>query len=142
MERRRHALAYLYLQDWPGRLGSQAAQSRRGRRIAANTSPSCRSCCSHADPNCKRFDFSEIKIENQSVVQFAARIAAKYRGDRSSHHEMQRPKICARAGSAERLNAGSYPIGGRRIVVMNGDEVVDVLGAGAKRSPLLVRFVG
>jgi hypothetical protein len=80
---------------------------------------------------------SKLKIKARCSL---LRIAAEYRDDCSTHHEMQRPKICARAGSAARLNAGSHPIGGRRIVVMNGDEMVDVLGAGAKRSPILVRF--
>ena len=55
-------------------------------------------------------------------------------------HEMQRPNMCARAGSALRLNAGSHPIGGRGKVDTAGDEVVEVrLNASGKRSPLLVR---
>ncbi len=51
---------------------------------------------------------------------------------------MQRPKICARSGSAVRLNAGSHPIGGRDKVVTDGDEIAGVrLSATGKRSPLL-----
>lgn len=54
-------------------------------------------------------------------------------------HERQRPKICARAGSAARLNAGSHPIGGRDRVDTDGDEILGVcLIASDKRSPLLV----
>src|SRR3974390_881843 len=55
-------------------------------------------------------------------------------------HEIQRPKICERFGSAARLKAGSHPIGGRDSVVTTGDETVEVcLGAWSKRLPLWVR---
>ena len=55
-------------------------------------------------------------------------------------HEIQRPKICARFGSAARLKAGSQPIGGRDSVVTTGDETVGVsLTASGSRSPLWVR---
>src|SRR5271169_2963563 len=54
---------------------------------------------------------------------------------------MQRPKICARAGSAARLNAGSHPNGARGIVDTIGDEMVEVsLSASGNRSPLWVRL--
>jgi hypothetical protein len=48
--------------------------------------------------------------------------------------------MCARAGSALRLDVGSYPIGGHRKVDTAGDEVVEVrLSVSGKRSPLSVR---
>jgi hypothetical protein len=54
---------------------------------------------------------------------------------------MQRPKTCACAGSAVRLNAGSHPIGGRGKVNTSDDEVLGVsLRANGNRSPLLVRL--
>jgi len=55
-------------------------------------------------------------------------------------HEIQRPKICTRFGSAARLKAGSHPIGGRDSVVTTGDETIEVcLSACGSRSPLWVR---
>jgi hypothetical protein len=39
---------------------------------------------------------------------------------------MQRPKICARAGSATRLNAGSHPTGGCDLTATAGDETLEV----------------
>src|SRR6516225_11402712 len=62
------------------------------------------------------------------------------RGCSSQTQEIQRPKICARFGSATRLKAGSHAIGGRDSVVTTGDETVEVcLGPTGKRSPLWVR---
>ena len=55
-------------------------------------------------------------------------------------HEIQRPKIWERFGSAARLKAGSHPIGGRDSVVTTDDETVEVcLGASGKRLPLWAR---
>jgi hypothetical protein len=54
-------------------------------------------------------------------------------------HEMQRPKKCARAGSATRLNAGSHPTGGRALTAMAGNETVEVRFS-SNRSPLFVRL--
>jgi hypothetical protein len=55
-------------------------------------------------------------------------------------HEIQRPKICERFGSAARLKAGSHPISGRDSVVTTGDGTVEVcLGTSCKRSPLWLR---
>jgi hypothetical protein len=54
---------------------------------------------------------------------------------------MQRPKICARAGSATRLNAGSHPTGGRDLTATAGGETLEVLfSASGSRSPLFVRL--
>ena len=56
-------------------------------------------------------------------------------------HEMQRPKICARAGSATRLNAGSHPTGGCNLNATAGDETVEVrFSVSGSRSPLFVRL--
>ena len=55
-------------------------------------------------------------------------------------HEMQRPKICERFGSATRLKVGSHPIGGRDSIVTTGGGTLEVrLGTSGKRSPLWVR---
>jgi hypothetical protein len=54
-------------------------------------------------------------------------------------HEMQRPKICARAGSATRLNTGSHPSGGCGLAPTAGNETVELRFSG-NRSPLFVRF--
>ena len=53
-------------------------------------------------------------------------------------HEMQRPKICARAGSATRLNAGSHPTG-RRALTATGNETAEVR-LSCNRSPLFARL--
>jgi hypothetical protein len=53
-------------------------------------------------------------------------------------YEMQRPKICARAGSATRLNAGSHPTGGCALTA-TGNETAEVRFSG-NRSPLAVRL--
>ena len=60
--------------------------------------------------------------------------------DRASQaHEMQRPKMCERFGSAARLKAGSHPIGGRESVVTIGDKTVEAgFEATGSRSPLRV----
>jgi Phosphate transporter family len=56
-------------------------------------------------------------------------------------HETQRPKICARAGSATRLKVDSHPIGGRDSVVTANDETGAVdLDISDKRSLLWVRL--
>ena len=56
-------------------------------------------------------------------------------------HEIQRPKICARAGSATRLNAGSHPTGGRDLTATAGDETLEVrFSVSGSRSPLFVRL--
>ena len=59
---------------------------------------------------------------------------------RASHtHEIQRPKIYERFGSATRLKAGSHPIGSRERVVTTGDGTVGIIfGASGNRSPLWV----
>ena len=58
----------------------------------------------------------------------------------SPTHEMHRPKICERFGSATRLKAGSHPIGGRDSVVTTGGGTFEVrLGTCGKRSPLWIR---
>jgi hypothetical protein len=54
-------------------------------------------------------------------------------------HEMQRPKIFARAGSATRLKAGSHPTGGGALTATAGNETVEVRFSG-NRSPLFVRL--
>jgi hypothetical protein len=60
-------------------------------------------------------------------------------GHASQTHEIQRPKIYERFGSATRLKAGSHPIGGRESVVTTGDGTVGIFfGAGGNRSPLWV----
>ena len=57
----------------------------------------------------------------------------------SHTHEIQRPKICERFGSAARLKAGSHAIGGRETVVTTGDETVEIFfGASGNRSLLWV----
>jgi hypothetical protein len=57
----------------------------------------------------------------------------------SQTHEIQRPKMCERFGSAARLKADSHPIGGRDSVVTTGDEAFEMcLGTRDKRSPLWV----
>jgi hypothetical protein len=53
-------------------------------------------------------------------------------------HEMQRPKICARAGSAARLNAGSHPTGGCALAPP-GNEAAE-MGFSGNRSPLFARM--
>jgi hypothetical protein len=53
---------------------------------------------------------------------------------------IQRPKMCARSGSAVRLNADSHPTGGFASVVTAGDDAFEVgLGKSDNRSPLWVR---
>jgi hypothetical protein len=60
-------------------------------------------------------------------------------GRTSQTHEIQRPKMCERFGSATRLKAGSHPIGGRESVVTTGDGTVGVcFEASGSRSPLWV----
>ena len=61
-------------------------------------------------------------------------------GRASQTHEIQRPKIYERFGSATRLKAGSHPIGGRESVVTTGDGTVGIFfEARGNRSPLWVR---
>jgi hypothetical protein len=60
-------------------------------------------------------------------------------GRASQTHEIQRPKIYERFGSATRLKAGSHPIGGGESVVTTGDGTVGIFfGASGNRSPLWV----
>src|SRR5262249_24797548 len=60
-------------------------------------------------------------------------------GRPSQTHEIERPKMFDRSGSATRLNAGSHPIGGRESVVTTGDGTVGVcFEASGSRSPLWV----
>src|SRR4249919_2713873 len=54
---------------------------------------------------------------------------------------MQRPKMCARAGSATRLNAASHPTGGCDLTATAGDETLEVrFSVSGNRSPLFVRL--
>jgi hypothetical protein len=55
-------------------------------------------------------------------------------------HEIQRPNMCERFGSAARLKAGSQPIGARESVVTTDDGTVCVFGfaTSCNRSPLWV----
>ena len=56
-------------------------------------------------------------------------------------HEMQRPKICPRVGSATRLNAGSHPTGGCDLTATAGDETLELrFSVSGSRSPLFVRL--
>jgi hypothetical protein len=55
-------------------------------------------------------------------------------------HEIQRPKIWERFGSAARLKAGPHPTGGRDSVVTTSEAFEVRSDTGGRRSPLLVRF--
>ena len=57
---------------------------------------------------------------------------------RPQTHEIQRPKIWERFGSAARLKAGSHPIGGRDSVVTTGEAFEVRSDTSGRRSPLLV----
>ena len=49
--------------------------------------------------------------------------------------------MCARAGSATRLNAGSHPTGGCDLTATAGDETLEVrFSVSGNRSPLFVRL--
>ena len=72
-------------------------------------------------------------INREQTVLFAV--------TRKQTHEIQRPKICARVGSATRLNAGSHPTGGRDLTATAGDETLEVrFSVSGSRSPLFVRL--
>jgi len=73
-----------------------------------------------------------------SIINREQTCSSQSRGTLQTH-EIQRPKICARAGSATRLNAGSHPTGGRALTAMAGNETVEVRFS-SNRSPLFVRL--
>ena len=77
---------------------------------------------------------------SMNIGEYLCVVRSTLVADRASRaHEMQRPKMCARFGSAARLKAGSQPIGGRESVVTIGDETVGAgLEATGSRSPLRV----
>ena len=56
-------------------------------------------------------------------------------------HEMQRPKICPRVGSATRLNAGSHPTGGCDLTATAGDEDVRIALQCQRQSIAFIRAI-
>jgi hypothetical protein len=104
-------------------------------------------------PAIRAFDMGTSPPDLYAVLHFGAAInqfEIRSRGSRNraqsrrrpqtlQTHEMQRPKKCARAGSATRLNAGSHPTGGRALTAMAGNETVEVRFS-SNRSPLFVRL--
>lgn len=86
-----------------------------------------------------------LRCRDQSIRDQARgsrnRAQSRRRPQTLQTHEMQRPKMCARAGSATRLNAGSHPTGGCDLTATAGDETLEVrFSVSGNRSPLFVRL--
>ena len=82
---------------------------------------------------------ASISQRGQIVQKSLNRAHSRKRPAILQTHEMQRPKICPRVGSATRLNDGSHPTGGCGLATKAGNETGEVRFSG-NRSALFARL--